>query len=50
MNKKYTRKQIIESIRYWEKQLRKGNYARLNEGKIADFFNRVFKTKKFKAA
>lgn len=25
-NNKYTRKQILESIKYWEKQLKAGNY------------------------
>lgn len=31
MNKKYTRKQICEAISYWKKQLRAGNYKRVNE-------------------
>ena len=31
MKKKYTRKQILESIKYWQKQLRAGNYKKLNE-------------------
>ena len=31
MKKKYTKKQIIEAIAYWEKQLRTGNYRKLNE-------------------
>ena len=30
-NKKYTRKQICEAISYWKKQLRAGNYKRVNE-------------------
>ena len=29
---KYTKKQIQESIRYWQKQLKLGNYKKLNEG------------------
>lgn len=29
--KKYTKKQILEAISYWKKQLKKGNYRRLNE-------------------
>lgn len=28
---KYTRKQIMESIKYWQKQLKLGNYKKLNE-------------------
>ena len=31
MKKKYTKKQILESIKYWQKQLRAGNYKKLNE-------------------
>lgn len=31
MKKKYTRKQISEAIAYWEKQLKKGNYKKVNE-------------------
>lgn len=32
MKKKYTRKQIVEAINYWKKQIRLGNYKRkLNE-------------------
>lgn len=31
MNKRYTKKQILESIKYWEKQLRDGNYKKLDE-------------------
>lgn len=31
MKKRYTRKQIVESIKYWQKQLRAGNYKKLNE-------------------
>ena len=55
MKRKYTRKQILESIKYWKKQLKTGNYRKLNEskqlneGKIADFFGKLFKTKKFLA-
>ena len=31
MKKKYTKKQITEAIAYWEKQLKKGNYRKVNE-------------------
>ena len=31
MKKTYTKKQITEAIAYWEKQLRAGNYHRVNE-------------------
>lgn len=31
MKKRYTRKQIVEAINYWKKQLRVGNYKKLNE-------------------
>lgn len=31
MKKKYTKKQIQEAIKYWEKQLKAGNYKKLNE-------------------
>ena len=31
MKKKYTKKQITEAIAYWEKQLRAGNYKKVNE-------------------
>ena len=31
MKKKYTRKQICEAISYWRKQLRAGNYRKMNE-------------------
>ena len=31
MKKQYTRKQIVEAINYWKKQIRLGNYKRLNE-------------------
>jgi hypothetical protein len=33
MKKQYTRKQITEALAYWEKQLRIGNYRKLNESK-----------------
>ena len=33
MKKQYTRKQIVEAIAYWKKQLRAGNYKKLNESK-----------------
>lgn len=29
--KKYTKKQIVEAISYWEKQIRLGNYKKINE-------------------
>jgi hypothetical protein len=32
MKKTYTKKQITEAITYWEKQLRAGNYRKLDEG------------------
>lgn len=31
--KKYTKKQIIEAIAYWEKQIRLGNYRKINESR-----------------
>ena len=31
MKKTYTRKQIKEAISYWEKQLKAGNYRKVNE-------------------
>ena len=31
MKKKYTKKQIVEAINYWKKQIRLGNYRKLNE-------------------
>lgn len=31
MKKTYTKKQITEAIAYWEKQLRAGNYKKVNE-------------------
>ena len=31
MKKQYTKKQIQEAIAYWEKQLAKGNYRKVNE-------------------
>lgn len=31
MKKQYTKKQITEAIAYWEKQLRAGNYKKINE-------------------
>jgi hypothetical protein len=31
MKKQYTRKQIVEAINYWKKQIRLGNYKSLNE-------------------
>ena len=48
MKIKYTRRQILESIKYWQKQLKTGNYRKLNESKIGDFFGKLFRTEKFK--
>lgn len=31
MKKQYTKKQITEAIAYWEKQLKLGNYKRVDE-------------------
>ena len=31
MKKTYTKKQITEAIAYWEKQLKLGNYKKVNE-------------------
>lgn len=31
MKHKYTKKQIVEAIKYWEKQIKLGNYRKLNE-------------------
>ena len=31
MKKRYTKKQICEAISYWERQLAKGNYRKVNE-------------------
>ena len=31
MQRKYTKRQIIESIKYWQKQLRTGNYKKIDE-------------------
>ena len=31
MKKQYTRKQIQEAIQYWKKQLKAGNYRKVNE-------------------
>ena len=35
MKKTYTRKQIKEAISYWEKQLKTGNYRKVNEAVAA---------------
>lgn len=32
MKKQYTKKQIMEAIAYWKKQLKLGNYKKLDEG------------------
>ena len=34
MKKTYTKKQITEAIAYWKKQLRAGNYKKLNESVV----------------
>ena len=46
MGTRYTRRQIQEAIAYWEKQIRLGNYRKINESadagklkKIADAIN-----------
>ena len=36
MKKAYTKRQIQEAISYWEKQLAKGNYKKINEASITD--------------
>lgn len=36
-NKKYTRKQILESIKYWKNQLKEGNFKKLNESFIIQY-------------
>ena len=33
MKKQYTKKQITEAIAYWKKQLKNGNYKKVNESK-----------------
>ena len=33
MKKKYTKKQITEAIAYWQKQLKLGNYKKVNESR-----------------
>ena len=33
MKKRYTKKQIQEAINYWEKQLKLGNYKKVNESR-----------------
>lgn len=35
MKKQYTKKQIQEAIAYWQKQLDKGNYRKMNESAVA---------------
>lgn len=54
MGTRYTRRQIQEAIAYWKRLLEadgKTNSPRsLDEGKISDFFGRLFRTKKFIAA
>lgn len=34
MKKRYTKKQITEAIAYWKKQLRAGNYKKVNESEF----------------
>lgn len=42
MKKRYTKKQIIESIKYWKKQLRTENYKKLDESnnERRDFYSK----------
>lgn len=44
MKKKYTKKQITEAISYWEKQLRAGNYRRVDESTDVDWTKDMGKT------
>lgn len=44
MKKQYTRKQITEAIAYWEKQLRAGNYRRVDESIDVDWTKYMGKT------
>ena len=44
MKKKYTKKQILESIAYWKKQLKIGNYHRMNENTDIDWTKYMIKT------
>lgn len=37
MKRKYTKKQICEAIAYWKKQLKNGNYKKVNES-IDDYY------------
>lgn len=37
--KKYTKKQITEAIAYWEKQLKDGNYKKLNEANTSAVYS-----------
>ena len=36
MKKQYTKKQITEAIAYWQKQLKLGNYKKVNESQTND--------------
>lgn len=44
MKKQYTKKQITEAIAYWKKQLRSGNYSRVNENTDIDWTEYMSKT------
>ena len=37
MNKRYTKKQITEAIAYWKKQLKAGNYKKLDEDAKSEY-------------
>jgi len=41
MKKQYTKKQIVEAINYWKKQLRAGNYKKLNENVDSNLMNDI---------
>lgn len=40
MKKKYTKKQIQEAIAYWQRQIKRGNYKKLNES-VEDLDSRI---------
>ena len=44
MKKQYTKKQITEAIAYWKKQLKIGNYHRMNENTDIDWTKYMIKT------
>lgn len=39
MKKRYTKKQIQEAIAYWERQLKSGNYRKVNESEDEGVFD-----------